>query len=170
MAKVREYQNIKMSGAAAGTVQYGNDTIIEQGILDSAFDLVFGNPVKFNATTLKYEGIESPDAETDVVGFLVRNVARGSNYEEQPGQVLSKVDTDVLRKGVIAVKVFGTPAIGGQLFVRILTPSLPDQPIGGIEVVADGANTIAISTAFATFQTLKEDFQGTAFIRVKSYR
>jgi len=48
----------------------------------------------------------------------------------------------------------GTPTAGGQVFMRVaLNASIPNGVIGGLEAVADGANTVALATDRIAWKT-----------------
>ena len=76
---------------------------------------------------------------------------------------------EALERGSIVVKINnGTPASQGKVFLRIaLNGAIPAGVVGGFEAVADGANTIDLSTVGVVFRTGVLDANGCAEITLK---
>lgn len=92
--------------------------------------------------------ITTGDTTAVVYGLLVRSFPTQSASNDL-GAAVPKLGglADVLRRGYMTVKNnAGTTALNGQVYVRIAAPAA-GKPINGIEAVADGANTIAITGA-----------------------
>ena len=88
------------------------------------------------------------DAATVVRGLLVRSFPTQSTNNSM-GSSTPKTGgvCDFLRRGYMTVKNnAGTTALDGQVYVRI-DNAASGKPIGGIEAVADGSNTIVIAGA-----------------------
>lgn len=111
----------------------------------------FGVPVKLGAVADTVSPIAAAGTSASVVGFLVRafpsqggltsNEAFGSGTPPVSGPL------SVMKEGYIIVKNnAGTPAKEGVVYMRIGTPTA-DKPIGGIEAVADGADTVVLVDA-----------------------
>jgi hypothetical protein len=116
----------------------------------------FGLPVKLQGAD-GVTGIVAADTSAVVLGFLVREfpVQAGVVAAEAFGVATPPLTgpVSVLKEGHIIVKNgAGTPAKEGLVYIRIATPAA-GKPIGGIEAVADGANT---------FQLLGAAFMGAA--------
>lgn len=104
----------------------------------------YGLPAKLSSGKVVPMGAGS--VATDCIGILVRPM---------PGHAVSASDPlgtytpptsgmgDVLRRGYITVKNnAGTPAKGGQVYVRVANASA-GKPIGGFEAASDSTNTVA---------------------------
>lgn len=113
--------------------------------------LGFGLPVKLGAQAMSATGIVAADVGSSIVGFSVRE------YPSYPGGSMANLAAGagipmagaigILKKGYMAVKVnAGTPVKEGIVYVRIAAPA-GAKVIGGIEAVADGANTIVVPNA-----------------------
>lgn len=98
----------------------------------------------------KFVPIAGGDTAAAVYGLLVRPYPTTGGAGSEPLGTATPPTTgvaDVMRRGYMTVKNnAGTPAIGGQVYVRVATPAA-GKPIGGIEAAADGANTIAVTGA-----------------------
>lgn len=166
---VHEYQDLAMSGVIPGTYFFGNDTLIERGFIAGLYK--FGAPVKRGAAKDEYELVSGGEAETDIVGFTVRNVARGTDFADQPGLTVTKVDIDVLFQGKIAVEVAaGSPSKGDAIGI-ITAPGDSGLEVGDIVFGAQGTATIiTLPTSYATFYSSKELKNNTAKVFVKSTR
>ncbi|QNT79260.1 structural cement protein Gp24 [Entomobacter blattae] len=112
-----------------------------------------GMPVKRSTVDAqKIVPFSGGETEADLLGFLVSAYPGDAvDVNAQAGDAVSlrSLVKDVLRRGFILVETqgSGTPAGGGQVFVRI-AGATSALKIGGIEAAADGSNTIALSKAF----------------------
>lgn len=149
---------LQMPFPAPGTVARPNVQTIEPQIQSATAPVVlFGVPVKMVAG--RATAIAPADTATVVYGFSVRTWP-GQDFTFAPafGNAVppgANFPIDILRRGYIMVQVnAGTPAAQGPVYMRIATPS-GAKVIGGIEAVADGANTVVI--VGATFQGLVDE-------------
>jgi len=111
----------------------------------------YGVPVKLGAVADTISPIAAAGTSASVVGFLVRDFPSqgGSLSNEAFGVAVPPLSgpLSVLKEGYIIVKNnAGTPAKEGVVYMRIGTPTA-DKPIGGIEAVADGADTVVLVDA-----------------------
>ncbi len=148
----------QMPFPSPGTVARPNVQTIEPQIQSATAPvLLFGVPVKM--VSGKATNIAASDTASVVYGFSVRTwpgmdftFAPAFGNTAPPG---AGFPIDILRRGYIMVQVnAGTPAPQGAVYMRVATPSA-GKPIGGIEAVADGSNTVVI--AGATFQTAVDE-------------
>lgn len=129
----------RMPFGIAGDVTRQSQSKIEAGVLNAALPFpgygLFGKNVAG-----KFVPIAAADVAASVYGILVRPFpTQGAN------------EADVLRSGYINVKNnAGVPALGGAVYIRVADGTV-NQPIGGIEAAADGADTILV--AGATFMS-----------------
>ena len=137
----------RMPSGIPGAVTRESVATIETQVLNSAAAFTaFGLFGKMSSG--KFVPVGSGDAATAVYGILVRPFpTQGANASDPLGTAVPKTTgaADVLRRGYINVKNnYGTPAAGGQVYVRVGNAS-SGKPIGGIEASADGSDTIAIA-------------------------
>ncbi|WP_176966549.1 structural cement protein Gp24, partial [Acinetobacter baumannii] len=87
-------------------------------------------------------------ADTDVYGLIVRSYPTQSALNGIGAAVpQSGIVNDIMRRGYMTVKCnAGTAKKAGKVYVRVATGT-ELKPIGGIEAVADGVNTIEIKNA-----------------------
>ncbi|EPW3234903.1 structural cement protein Gp24 [Acinetobacter baumannii] len=87
-------------------------------------------------------------ADTDVYGLIVRSYPTPSALNGIGAAVpQSGIVNDIMRRGYMTVKCnAGTAKKAGKVYVRVATGT-ELKPIGGIEAVADGVNTIEIKNA-----------------------
>lgn len=87
-------------------------------------------------------------ADTDVYGLIVRSYPTQSALNGIGAAIpQSGIVNDIMRRGYMTVKCnAGTAKKAGKVYVRVATGT-ELKPIGGIEAVADGVNTIEIKNA-----------------------
>lgn len=129
----------------------------------------YGLPVKQAAGAPDaVTGIVAADTSAAVVGFSVRQ------YPSLPGTTADQLfgagvppltgPLSIMKEGYMVVKNnAGTPAKEGAVYVRIATPA-GIKVVGGIEAVADGANTFQLLGAAFTGAA---DADGNAEIRFR---
>lgn len=90
------------------------------------------------------------DTAASIFGFLVRP------YPTTSRDGLGNLPNanigfgSIMRRGYMTVKNnAGTPATNGVVYMRVATPGT-GKPVGGIEAVADGANTVVIPRTYFT--------------------
>lgn len=113
--------------------------------------LLYGAPVKMVAGFAT--AIAASDTAAVIYGFLVRP---WPNQDTTWGPTATAFglatppsfgSCDILKRGYLLVQVgAGTAAAQGVVYMRIATPAA-GKPIGGIEAVADGANTVVVANA-----------------------
>lgn len=143
----------RMPFGIAGDVTRQSQSKIEAGVLNAALPFpgygLFGKNVAG-----KFVPIAAADVAASVYGILVRPFpTQGANASDPLGASVPKASgvADVLRSGYINVKNnAGVPALGGAVYIRVADGTV-NQPIGGIEAAADGADTILV--AGATFMS-----------------
>lgn len=107
----------------------------------------FGLGVKMDASG-NLAALTSADTAASVYGLLVRSYPTMSATNELGEAAPTKGVHDVMVRGYMTVKCnAGTAKKGGVVYVRIAAAAA-GKPIGGIEAVADGANTIAVNARF----------------------
>jgi len=83
-------------------------------------------------------------------GIAVREVKQSTNYllQTQGGSYTATQPCDALQRGSITVTCQnGTPVAGGSVWVRVATnAAFPNAVVGGFEAVADGANSVQLTS------------------------
>lgn len=138
----------RMPSGIAGDVSRPSQSTIEPVPYSATAFAGFGLFAKI--VSGKAVPLGASDAAADVYGLLVRAYpTQGGNASDPLGTSTPPVVgiADIMRRGYMTVKSnAGTASLNSQVYVRVATPAA-GKPIGGIEAVADGANTIAITGA-----------------------
>ena len=136
----------RMPSGIAGDVSRKSHSTIEAhqtGVGFAGFGL-FG---KFDATG-KIVPLGAGDTAESIYGLIVRSYPTQSATNALGVAVPSAGFNDVLRRGYMTVKCnAGTAKAGGKVYTRI-TAGTDVKPLGGIEAVADGENTIEVNAIF----------------------
>jgi hypothetical protein len=134
----------RMAAGIQGAVSCEENKTIESVPLGSTAFPTYGVPGKLSAGTIIPIG--AADTAGLVYGLLIRPfpTTNGPSGSALGAQVPPTTGIgNVLRRGYATVKCNnGTPAKGGQVYVRIDTPS-GAKVVGGLEATSDGAHTIA---------------------------
>lgn len=139
----------RMPYGIPGDVTRPSQSTIEAGVLNASLPFTkYGVPGKIASG--KFVPLAGGEAAAAIYGLLVRPFPiTGANASDPLGTAVPPTSgvADVLRRGYINVKNnAGTPALNGVVYVRIAAGTV-NQPIGGIEAAADGANTIVMTGA-----------------------
>ena len=136
----------RMPSGIAGDVSRKSHSTIEAHNTVAGFT-AFGLFGKLNVDG-KFAPLTAADTTANVYGLIVRSYPTQSASNGLGAAVPVTGFNDVLRRGYMTVKCnAGTSKAGGKVFVRINTGT-ELKPIGGIEAVADGANTIEVNAIF----------------------
>lgn len=136
----------RMPSGIAGDVSRKSHSTIEAHMTVAGF-ASFGLFGKMDANG-KIAPLAAGDTVANVYGLIVRSYPTQSATNALGIAVPVVGFNDVLRRGYMTVKCnAGTAKKGGKVFVRIATGS-EAKPIGGIEAVADAANTIEVNAIF----------------------
>lgn len=136
----------RMPSGIAGDVSRKSHSTIEAHNTVSGF-AGFGLFGKLNADG-KFAPLTSADTAAGVYGLIVRSYPTQSATNSLGAAIPVAGFNDVLRRGYMTVKCnAGTSKTGGKVFVRV-NAATDVKPIGGIEAVADGANTIEVNAMF----------------------
>lgn len=136
----------RMPSGIAGDVSRKSHSTIEahQAVAGFAGFGLFG---KLNADG-KFAPLAAGDTAANVYGLIVRSYPTQSASNGLGAAIPSAGFNDVLRRGYMTVKCnAGTAKAGGKVFVRI-NAATELKPLGGIEAVADAANTIEVDAIF----------------------
>lgn len=133
----------RMSSGIPGDISRKAHSTVEAHIAKGSFGAfgIFGK-----LTALGFVPLEA--ADTDVYGLVVRSYPTQSALNGIGAAVpQSGIVHDILRRGYMTVKCnAGTAKTAGKVYVRVATGT-ELKPIGGIEAIADGANTIELKNA-----------------------
>ena len=130
----------------AGDVTRPDNTVVEPGLLNaSAAPTAFGAPVKL--VSGKFEKIASGDAATVFAGILSRiapSIAGDLVQTFAGGTPNADAVQGIVVKGYVnVVCTQGTPARGGQVYVRITADT--GKLVGDLETAADAGKCFALS-------------------------
>lgn len=133
----------RMPSGIPGDISRKAHSTVEAHILKGIFG-AFGIFVKLTADGI----VPLVAADTDVYGLIVRSYPTQSALNGIGAAVpQSGIVNDIMRRGYMTVKCnAGTAKKAGKVYVRVATGT-ELKPIGGIEAVADGVNTIEIKNA-----------------------
>lgn len=134
----------------AGELSRNEGAVVVPVALSEA--VVYGKPVKM--TSSKAENIDSGDTAANFFGVLQRSVPQIDSGNDTDTADVNYVQ-NVVRKGFVNVKcVTGTPAMGGQVYMRVVAES--SQAVGDFETAYDYSLTAAamVGTGNATAGTL----------------
>jgi hypothetical protein len=139
----------RMPYGIPGDVTRQSQATIEAHVFNSA--AAFGGYGLFGKISSgKFVPVGAGDVAGSVYGLLVRPYpTQGANPSDPLGTAVPPTTgiADVMKRGYASVRVnAGTAALGGAVYIRVATPS-GAKVIGGIEAVADGANTILVAGA-----------------------
>lgn len=136
----------RASSGVAGDVTRPDNTVVEPGLLNaSAAPTAFGAPVKL--VSGKFEKIASGDAATVFAGILSRiapSIAGDLVQTYAGGTPNAESVQGIVREGYVnVVCTQGTPARGGQVYVRITADT--GKLVGDLETAADTGKCVALS-------------------------
>jgi len=141
-------QNIgkTMNHGYAGSYARQPDMIVNTHPAGAA--IAFGAALKYNAAGAAVP-MGAGDTAAAFVGVAAREVKSALNYLEQnTGSYAETEAVPVFMRGAVNVKCnAGTPALGGDVYVRVTaSESVPAGVVGGFEAVADAtaANTVEL--------------------------
>ena len=129
----------------AGDITRQLDTVVESGLLNAAkAPTAFGAPVKI--VSGKFEKIEASDAATVFYGILSRiapSIAGDTAQTFASGTPNASSVQGIVREGYVNVVCpVGTPARGGQVFMRITADT--GKLVGDLETAADSGKCVAL--------------------------
>ena len=136
----------RASSGVAGDVTRPDNTVVESGLLNAAqAPGAFGAPVKL--VSGKFEKIAASDAATVFAGILSRiapSIA-GDLVQTYAGGTpnADSVQGIVVKGYVNVVCTQGTPARGGQVYMRITADT--GKLVGDLETAADTGKCVALS-------------------------
>lgn len=145
-------------------IKFGDPVIIVPdstgGTYQNVADLIAGAG---SFTAAKFAGIAVRNVRTQLVYQTLTTVATPFVGQYNPGEI-----AEVLERGSTTIKINnGTPVSQAPVFVRIaLNGGIPAGVVGGLEAVADGANTIQLTGV--VFRTGVLDANGVAEVTLLS--
>lgn len=136
----------RMPGGIPGDLSRRQSATVEQVLFDSTAQFpAYGVVGKLSAAG-KFVPLTGGEAATAIYGLLVRPYPHQTANADGSGVQATGL-ANVLRRGYMTVlNRAGAPAMGGTVYVRVANPS-GSKIIGGIEAVADGANTVVMAGA-----------------------
>lgn len=139
----------RMPAGIPGDVTRPGNSTIETQLLNSSLPFA-GYGLFGKLASGKFVPVTTGDSAGADYGLLVRPFpVTGANASDPLGTSVPPTSgtADVLRRGYANVKVnAGTASAGSAVYIRVAADSA-GKPIGGIEAVADGTNTILVAKA-----------------------
>ncbi|WP_338558126.1 structural cement protein Gp24 [Acinetobacter sp. KS-LM10] len=136
----------RMPSGIAGDVSRKSHSTIEAHNAVAGF-AGFGLFGKLNVDG-KFTPLAAGDTAASIYGLIVRSYPVQTAQNALGVSVPAAGFNDVLRRGYMTVKCnAGTAKTGGKVFVRV-DAATEVKPLGGIEAVADAANTIEVNAIF----------------------
>lgn len=136
--------------SVVGSVTRVDLSAIEPGMLDATTPpTAFGQPVKLNIATGKFQLMGLTSVAADFYGIITRIApAISGSLDESFAGGVPKGDQfqSILTRGYCSVLHGGTgvPSRGAVVYVRVVDGGV-GKPVGQFESVADGANSVALS-------------------------
>lgn len=132
-----------------GAITRVDNTVVEPGMLDATTPpTAFGQPVKINPATGKFQLMGAAAVAGDFYGILTRIVPSISGTLGQAfadGAPNADQIQGIATRGYVNVAcVIGTPVRDGIVYVRIVDGGA-GKPVGQYEATADGANSVAVT-------------------------
>lgn len=131
----------RMASGIQGAVSREDNNTIESVPYGSSAFPTYGVPYKYSSGTIV--PIAANDTADSVMGLLIRPFPlTGGNTLGTSTPPTTGIANGLRRGFATVVCNNGTPALGGQVYVRIDTPS-GAKVVGGIEATSDSTHTIA---------------------------
>jgi hypothetical protein len=149
----------RMGSGVPGTDTRPSNSTIEQKLMSASAPFsAFGLPGKMSAGS--FVPLVAGDVADSIFGWLVRSYPGGTPSVNDPLGTSTPSQAggfgNGMRRGYMNVKCnAGTPADGGQVYVRVANPTSP-KPIGGVEAALDytAASVTGTNTGNGTLGTL----------------
>jgi len=156
-----------------GAVSRTPDCVIEaKPVAATSATIAFGKPAVLNADNTFSAPSSVALTAANFAGVAVAIVKQLNTYAVaqdtlQGGAYAADEMADILQRGVIAVKVFGTPTAGGSVYVRtVLNGAFPDEVVGDFRAASDGGNTVQLTNC--SWNTGLVDGNGVTELKIKS--
>lgn len=138
----------RMPAGVAGALSRPDEAVVETQMYDAtSAPSAFGQAVVITSSGEKMSTPTAASTGEAVYGFNVRVwPSIGGNLEQgfEDGTPHTAAPAPIMTRGYMTVRCHaGTPAKGGQVYVRVQNAA-NGKPVGGVEAAADGANTVAV--------------------------
>jgi hypothetical protein len=132
-----------------GSITRVDLSAVEPGMLDATTPpTAFGQPVKINAATGKFQLMGTAAVAADFQGIITRiTPAISGSLDETFAGGVPKTDQfqSIMTRGYCSVTCgVGTPARDGAVYVRVVDGGV-GKPVGQFEATADGANNVLLA-------------------------
>lgn len=156
-----------------GAVSRTPDCVIEaKPVAATSANIAFGKPVALNADNTFSAPTSVAITAANFAGVAVSIVKQLNAYtvaqdSTQAGFYAPDEMADVIQRGIVAVKVFGSPTAGGNVYVRtVVNGAFPDEVVGDFRAAADGGNTVQLTNC--SWNTGIVDGNGITELKIKS--
>ncbi|HIT02501.1 MAG TPA: hypothetical protein IAC21_06750 [Candidatus Enterenecus merdae] len=131
----------------AGCFARQPDMIVQTRPAGGEANIPFGAPLVYGSDGKSVEAAGAGFAAANFVGVAGFEIKSALNYLDQtggnyaPGEAVS-----VFQRGSINVKAYGTPALGGTVYVRVNTSeTYTDEPVGAFTATQEDSDTVALT-------------------------
>lgn len=131
----------------AGCYARQPDMIVETRPAGGSTPIPFGTPLVYGtAPTVVAAGAGFTAAKfAGVAGFEIKSAL--TYLEQQAGQYAVGEPVSVFQRGSINVKAYGTPALGGTVYVRTVVSdgAYTSEPVGAFTATNESGKTVALT-------------------------
>ena len=137
----------EMPHGFAGCYARQPDMIVETRPAGGETPIPFGAPLVYDATKPAVVAAGATFAAANFVGVAGCEIKSALTYlDQQAGQYASGDAVSVFQRGSINVKAYGTPALGGTVFVRTAASgTYSTEPVGAFTATNESGSTVALT-------------------------
>lgn len=137
----------EMPHGFAGCYARQPDMIVETRPAGGSDPIPFGAPLVYDSTKPAVVAAGASFAATSFVGVAGFEIKSALTYlDQQAGQYAVGEPVSVFKRGHINVKSYGTPALGGAVYVRIAaSDTYTTEPVGCFTATNESSNVVALT-------------------------
>lgn len=137
----------EMPHGFAGCYARQPDMIVETRPAGGETPIPFGAPLVYDATKPAVVAAGATFAAANFVGVAGCEIKSALTYlDQQAGQYAPGDAVSVFQRGSINVKAYGTPALGGTVFVRTAASgTYSTEPVGAFTATNESGSTVALT-------------------------
>lgn len=137
----------EMPHGFAGCYARQPDMIVETRPAGGEAPIPFGAPLVYDATKPAVVAAGATFAAANFVGVAGCEIKSALTYlDQQEGQYAPGEPVSVFQRGSINVKAYGTPALGGTVYVRtVASGTYSTEPVGAFTATNESGSTVALT-------------------------
>ena len=137
----------EMPHGFAGCYARQPDMIVETRPAGGETPIPFGAPLVYDATKPAVVAAGATFAATNFVGVAGCEIKSALTYlDQQAGQYAPGEPVSVFQRGSINVRAYGTPALGGTVYVRTAASgTYTTEPVGAFTATNESGSTVALT-------------------------